>query len=439
MKNTDHAFSFRFWHWVFFLGMLLTFNPQPGVASPASEFDKGKSYFKQGQYQKAIQAFERARKQGLNSPALHYNRGVTYFKLKQYDKAESAFKKVLRSDKLKSLAEYNLGLVARKQGDKQAARNWFNKSARSRNEKIAGLSRLQLAKLSPKKPARRPEKKWFGYASASYGHNDNIKLAPLEVALNASDSYLDLYASATGVLSGSYNDGLLLDAFVYILNYTDVDSYDEKQARAGLYKSARLAGWRSRIGAYYERSTFGSTDYQQILGLEARAKRRLDKTNSIALRYRYDNLDSLDSTYDYLNGWRQQFRVELMKYTPQHSGRIYYELELNDRQNLVRTTTSGTNYYNYSPTRHKFLGIYRYNLTRNWRIGAELSYRFSKYVPTPTQNRQDDRLRGALEARYRINKMWRVKGRYQRTDNDSTENRYDYVQNIYYVTVEALF
>ncbi len=399
-------------------------------AASNSDFDKGMRYFKQGHYNKAIQSFEQAHQKGMRKPALYYNLGVSYFKKGNYDKAETNFKQTLKNKNLKSLSEYNIGLVYLKKGDKTDAKKWFKKSAASSNKKIAGLSRLQLEKLSPRKTGKKT-KNWYNYASLSYGYNSNIKLAPVEIASNTNDSYMDIYASTSGVISGSYNDGVLLDAFAYFLNYADVDTYDEKQVRIGLYKNKKYADWRTRLGGYYERSTFGSTDYQQTIGLEARGKKRLGKTNSLSLRYRYNDISSLNAVYDYLNGWRQQFRFEYLDYTASDSKRIYYEIEFNDRQNLSNR--------NYSPTRHKILAIYRKNLSRAWRIGGELSYRYSAYDPTPVQNREDDRLRAAIEARYTISKMWKVNGRYQRTDNSSTDNLYDYTQNLYYLSVEANF
>ncbi len=420
------------WHYLFLLLSLVLFHPLNAMAGTSNDFNKGKTYFKQGQYDKAIKYFKLAQKKGMEKTALDYNLGVSYFKIENYDKAEAYFRKILKSKNMKSLAQYNLGLVALKKDDKKTAGKWFNKSQNTTNKKIAELSRQQLQRLTPKKSAS-STKNWYSYASLSYGYNSNIKLAPVEIATDTSDTYLDFYASTSGTLSGTYTDGYSLDAFASFINYTDVDTYDEKQARIGLYKNKTYADWRTRIGAYYDRSTFGSTDFQSIIGLEAKGKLKLGKTNSASLRYRYNDISSLDNIYDYLNGWRQQFRAQYMDYTAKGSKRIYYELELNDRQNNI------LNGRNYSPTRHKFFGIYRYNIAKAWRIGGELSYRYSEYQPTATQNRQDDRLRAAIEARYKISKMWKANGRYQFTDNSSTDNIYDYTQNLYYLGIEASF
>lgn len=409
--------------------------PGSAFANARQDFDKGMLYFKQAQYDKAIRAFEQAQKKGLKKPALYYNLGVSHFKTKRYDKAKTYFKQTLKYKNMKSLAEYNLGLVALKKNNRKEAKQWFKKSRTSSNKKIATLSERQLEKLSPKKRSR-ATKKWYSYASFSYGYNTNIKLVPVEVATNTSNSFMDLYASTSGILSGTYTDGYSLDGFAYLLDYADINSYDETQARLGLYKSKKYAAWQTRIGGYYEHSTFGKDPYQRVIGVEARAKRGLQKTNKLSLRYRYNDIKSLFRAYDYLQGWRQQFRTEYLDYTASDSTRLYYELELNDRQNLVRANGEQRN---YSPTRHKFQAVYRYNLTKAWRIGGEFSYRFSKYQPTPTQNRQDDRYRAALEARYKINRQWRVTGRYQRTDNSSTESIYSYTQNLYYVSVGASF
>ncbi|HEB57559.1 MAG TPA: tetratricopeptide repeat protein [Gammaproteobacteria bacterium] len=405
--------------------------PAAAMASASKDFNRGISYFKHAQYDRAIQSFEQARKKGLKKPALYYNLGVSYFKTRNYDQASYYFKKILRFKKLRSLAEYNLGLVALKKNDHKSARKWFNKSRASNNPKISRLSERQLKRLSYKKLSRRSIKKWYSSASLSYGNNSNIKLVPAEIATDTSDSFTELYASTSGILSGNYTDGISLNGFAYFINYANINAYDEKQARLGLYKSKKYAAWRTRIGAYYERSTFGSNPYQQVTGLEAKGKYKFQKSKYISLRYRYNNIKSLYSPYDYLQGSRQQFRTEYLNYSASASKIIYYEMEVNNRQNLSTR--------NYSPTRHTLRAVYYYNLTKAWRIGGELSYRYSKYQPTATQNRQDDRLRAAIAAKYRLNKHWKINGRYQRTDNSSTDSLYTYVQNLYSVGIAASF
>ncbi|VAX13693.1 hypothetical protein MNBD_GAMMA24-685 [hydrothermal vent metagenome] len=405
--------------------------PAAAMAGASKDFNSGIRYFKHAQYDKAIQSFERARKKGLKKPALYYNLGVSYFKIRNYDKANHYFKQILRFKRLKSLAEYNLGLVALKKNDKKSARKWFTKSSASSNKKISGLSRRQLSRFSSRKISRRNIKKWYNSASISYGNNSNIKLVPTEITTNTSDSFTEFYASTNGILSGTYNNGISLNGFAYFINYANINAYDEKQARLGLYKSKQYAGWRTRIGAYYERSTFGSNPYQAVTGLEAKGKYKLQKSNYISLRYRYNNINSLYSPYDYLQGSRQQFRAEYLDYKTSSSKIIYYEMEVNNRQNLIAR--------NYSPTRHTIRAVYNYNLTRAWRIGGEVSYRYSKYQPTATQNRQDDRLRAAIEAKYRLSKHWKINARYQRTENSSTDSLYAYSQNLYYVGVRTSF
>ncbi len=405
--------------------------PAAAMAGAGKDFSRGMSYFKHAKYAKAIQSFEQARKKGLKKPALYYNLGVSYFKTRNYDKAKYYFKQTLKFKNLKSLAEYNLGLVALKKKDKKSARKWFKRSQAGNNKKISGLSRRQLARLSPTRTTRRNQKKWYNSASISYGSNNNIKLVPTGIATDTSDTFTELYASTSGILSGSYTDGISLNGFAYFMNYANVDAYDEKQARLGLYKSKKYAAWRTRIGAYYERSTFGSNPYQAVTGLELTGKRPLQKTSYLSLRYRYNNLSSLYSRYDYLQGSRQQFRAEYLDYRASNAKRIYYEIETNNRQNLSTR--------NYSPTRHTLRAVYYYNLTKAWRISGEISYRYSKYQPTATQNRQDDRLRAAVEAKYRLSKQWKINGRYQRTDNSSTDSLYTYTQNLYYVGIGASF
>ncbi len=433
MWNAPRSFSNpNLFHYILLL--LTSFSlliPVTAMAGASKDFNRGMTYFKHAKYSKAIQSFEQARKKGLKKPAIYYNLGVSYFKIRNYSRAKYYFTKILKFKNLKSLAEYNLGLIALKKNDEKSARKWFKRSYFSGDRKISALSMRQMKRLSLTKSIRRNTKKWYNSASINYGSNNNIKLVPAGIATDTSDTFTELYASTSGILSGSYTDGISLSGFAYFMNYANVDAYDAKQARLGLYKNKKYAGWRTRVGAYYERSTFGANPYQAVTGLEVKGNRKLQKTNYLSLRYRYNKIKSLYNSYNYLQGSRQQFRAEYLNYAASNSTRFYYEMEVNARENLTTR--------NYSPTRHTIQAAYYYNLTKAWRLGGELNYRYSKYQPTATQNRQDNRLRAAIEAKYRLNKHWKINGRYQRTDNSSTDSLYRYAQSLYYVGVGASF
>ncbi|MCW9024476.1 MAG: tetratricopeptide repeat protein [Gammaproteobacteria bacterium] len=414
----------------FYLIIALVFSlstPQVGLGATNDTFNKGMTYFKEGKYQQAIQQFKKSEKQGLHNAAVYYNLGVSYFKLQQYKSAEYYFNKTRKFKEMQALAEYNLGLVALKQNDKKNAIRWFKSASTYKNKKITQLSNTQLSRLRQK-----TARQWYNMASLTLGHNNNISSAPDEVATKESGNYMDLYASTNGVLSGTYDDGIRLKGSFLYQDFFNTNTYDYTQFNIGLYKHFKLDEWKTALGGYFERSTYADTSYLQILGLVGTGKYKTSNTDTIYLRYRYNDISSsLENQYNYLEGWRQQFQIALWQYTKDHSSSLSYELELNDR--------TDTSTRSYSPTRHSINGSYRYFIDKQWHLGLHASYRNSDYPVKPTQNREDDRYRAAVDLLYKIEKNWKVKLKYQYTDNNSTDNNYEYTQDLYYISTDYSF
>jgi hypothetical protein len=242
---------------------------------------------------------------------------------------------------------------------------------------------------------------------------------------------MDLYASTNGVLSGTYNEGIRLKGSFLYQDFFSHNIYDYSRFNLGLYKHIKLNKWKTALGGYFERSTYGDTSYLQVLGLVGTGKYKTSKTDTIYLRYKYNDISSLKDQYNYLEGWRQQFQIALWQYTKGYSSSLSYTLELNDRTD---TTTRS-----YSPTRHSLNGSYRYKIDKQWNLGLQASYRNSDYPVKPTQNREDDRYRGAVYLQYKIEKNWKVKVKYQYTDNNSTDTNYEYTQDLYYISTDYRF
>ena len=399
--------------------------PGASFAGITEDFNLGKNHFQKGNYEKAIQYFKKAQQSGLTNAALYYNLGVSHFKLAQYKQASYYFKKTRSFKGMRALAEYNLGLVALKQNKPRIAASWFSSAAKLDNKKISMLAEKQLKKLYTKSV-----KKWYSNASISVGHNNNITAAN-ETASEQTDNYFELYVMTDGTLSGTYYDGIRLKASFRRMDYAKVNTYDDTLFNLGIYKNAQLAKWKTSIGAYYDRSTFNDMDYLRTIGLEASGKYPLNKRDTLYLRYRYNDIDSLSNSYNYLQGSRQKFQIALWQYTKNHSATLSYELELNDREDTATRS--------FSPTRHIFYGSYRFPIYSNWKLGFQAGYRYSDYPIKPTQAREDDRYRTAILLSNKIDKNWKIKAKYQRTDNNSTDINYDYTQNLYYISANYSF
>jgi len=415
---------------IFFLSLLVFMFSSPLFATAETDFNLGVKAFKAGDNSAAASYFEAAMQQGLVSVALHYNLASSYYKLGRYAQAKHYFKLVNQTPEMHELAEYNLGLIAVKQQQWQQARRHFNEVVDSgRDEKLTRLSLRQLEAIKGK------EDQWTAYVSANLGYDDNITSASDDSVLDISDSFYDVFGSVDYLISGKRREGWVADATLFSIDYSDSDSYDEYQYAFGLKRAIVLDDWETSAHFGLSTSVFGGDDYLTTSKLDLKGRKVLSRSDRLYLRYRLEDINSDRALYDYLDGWRQRFRVEFRQYNKQDSRQLYYELELNDRSQLVTSLYS----YDYSPLRHTLHGRYIRYLNDKWHLSSDLSYRLSDYPDSPTMNRNDQQLRLELKADYRIDRTFKLTAKLQFTDVDSTEDRYSYDKSVIKFGVSKLF
>ncbi len=112
-------------------------------------FTQGQRAYRQGNFELAIDLYQRADRGGYADPVLSYNLGVAQYRPGDFEAAHSAFLTAAGTEKLAPLAYYNLGLVARKTGATRDAYVWFNQARRHPHAsgKMQTLSRKAMATL----------------------------------------------------------------------------------------------------------------------------------------------------------------------------------------------------------------------------------------------------------------------------------------------------
>lgn len=390
-------------------------------ASPESDFELGVSAFKSGDNEAAIEYFESAMHQGMNTVSLHYNLASSYYKVGRYEDAKKLFKLTHETDAMRDLAEYNLGLVALKQEERQLAREYFTSVVNSgRDKKLTKLSEQQLTLLT------KGEKRTIVTAFANIGYDDNIVSAGSETALNQSDSFYDVYASVNYLITGKRKDGWMADASIYMLDYSDFDYANYDLFSLGVKKSFELSDWKTSLHLKYSKSLYGDEDYLTYSMVDIKGYKSLSRSNRIYLRYRYEDINSDDLYYDYLEGWRQRATLEYRNASTKNITQLFYELELNNRDDLVTTRYS----YEYSPTRHTIRGKLTHFLNDKWHLSGDLSYRYSDFPSSPTLDREDKRWKLALVADYIIDPGFKLSSKLQHIDTSSTEDRYEFDKSV---------
>lgn len=371
-----------------------------------SAFDAGKKAFEKGNYKEAVTQFEKAQKAGERRVALYYNLGVSYYRLGDMSAAKRNFKIVAQNRGMAALGHYNLGLVARKESDRETAISEFKKVKKiSKDKKLIRLADQNLSEIYNYVGV------WRGGLSARLGHDSNVTAAAEGTPAGAS-TFMTVGAYTDYLINGTRRDGLYFTGDLSLWDYASQNE-DQNTLRVGLKKTTPWGKQSAYYAGYFSTSNYRGSAYQNIARLEAGTSKNLEKGANFQFRYRYDNINSLNPAYDYLQGWRQRFRAEHRMYGKDRKSRLYYEFEFNDRQDP-----------NFAPNRHTFRGIYGGNLSQHWQWEGDLNFRVSDYPL-----RDDQRFRVSLTASRRIGDDLKFRARVRHTDNNSTDPAYSFGSN----------
>lgn len=414
----------------YFLTAIIMLFSSDLLATAQSDYEQGVKSYKEGDNLAAVTHFESARKQGMVSISLHFNLASSYYRLGRYEEAKEYFTLLNQVEEMRDIVDYHLGLMAVKEKDGDLARRYFNSIVSSgKDEKLVKLSKKHLAALSKK------EDLWKAALSFNRGYDDNISSVTEDSVLDTADSFNELYAATDLLITGSRKNGWLAKATLFAIDYSDTDTNDGNYLTLGLKRAIKLAAWDTSVQFNLSKSTYGDDDFQSIARLDFMGRKVITKKQSVHLRYQAEDINSDHSPYDYLEGWRQRARVEYRDYSDKNLRKIYYELELNDRGELVTSTDA----YEYSPTRHTVRGSYTHIIDKQWWLTGDLSYRFSDFSPSSTIDREDKRWMLAFSADYYFDRTFKLSTRYQYFDNASTVDRYSYDKSIIKIGLSKLF
>ncbi|MFV9615848.1 MAG: tetratricopeptide repeat protein [Gammaproteobacteria bacterium] len=413
----------------------------------SKELRLGGQHYNQGEYAQAKAYFERAlnqaQQQGKSAHTIYYNLGSVCYQLEQYDQSKLYFEKLLDHNKLKAVAYYNLALIENKKGNKKSTIDYLYQSKKvSTDSQLSKLVDQQLLKLIKQKPQRTKTvtyKDWHAYLYLSPGYDSNISFAPLEVASNESGSFLQFYGlfdkRIAGKGYGKKKSALLITSSVFLSNYFSTDFNDYSIFDIGLRYLLPVNKWRNTIELNIKKSTYGHDDYLRFHVATFKTKRRFSDGNTLRLRYRFEQINSLDQRFDHLEGYRQKLRLGYQFKWPSDLVDLWYELELNDRENLKTNTVD----LNYSPTRNTFRLRYEKKFNATNRVYGELEYRHSDYDPTPSQDRADRRSGYLLAYVNDITRDWQLLARWGFRSTRSTESVFSHDRHIVLLTLRKSF
>lgn len=407
--------------------LLLTVKASVIYAASSSEdtFNTGVKFFKQKQYETALSYFKNASAQGMTTKALYFNLGVTQYKLGLYNEATTSFNHLINDNKFRQIAHYNLGLVAEAQKQKNDAISWYTKASKlDDNKRIARLANNKLDILLNRK---QKNKNISAYVSLAFGNDDNVSNAASNSPTNRSDNYREIFAYIKMPLTQNTD----VKANFYQNEYSKLVTENFEFYSAGIAHTVKAENWQFIPELSLLQSTLNKTSYQNIYDFKLTGKRRLKNKDRLAFRYRYSDIQSQNTLYNYLQGNRHQFRFDYKTKVSPGYLRLRYQLELNDRQNSASA--------NYSPTRHNIRARLKHKLYSNWKLSEEIGYRISQYGEASGVIRNDKRLRVRVAISKKFSKQWKSGIRYSYTNNESNIASEKYSRNKFQIFVSWNF
>jgi len=408
----------------------------------------GIQHFNQGQYLKAKSSFEQALSvlpsTDKSRTEIYYNLGSVCYKLKEYKQSRIYFNKLLRDKRLGAVAYYNLALIENRLDNKPAAIAYLQKSRSiTTDRQLIALANRQLHQLDNKgdtsqshyRRTRTVKKDWHAYFYLSPGYDSNINFAPLDVGSGRSGRFIQGTALFDKKIAGKGNGYktpvLLFTSSIFLSNYIATDFNDYNLFNVGLRYKLPLNQWHNVLNVNLDQSTYGHEKYQRNYSVTVYSRRYFSKGKMLRLRYRYDQINSLNSLYDYLEGYRQRLGAAYrIKWSHDYLF-LWYGLEFNRRKNTVRR--------NYSPTRNSFRLRYEKKLNPSHKIYIETEYQRSNYVPTAVQDRLDNRSMYSLAYIYDFARSWQFKAQWRFSNNRSTDSLFSYKRHVGLLTLRKSF
>jgi hypothetical protein len=394
--------------------------PTAALAEDASQaFAAGSRAFAEGDYLRALAYFEDARDAGVQGPAIHYNMGVCHYRLENYEQAEDSFRLVAnRYPEMRALAEYNLGLVLLKQHRDGDARRSLERARAGGDEKVAQLAAAMLRRLESSAQPVEQSPRWVSLVDVKLGHDDNVALID-DSSLPAGQSVASPFTEALAVISGplSTGSGLRFDGSAYVVRYNDAGEFDQTALRLGGAYHWATRVWRMEAESHVNRTTLDGDGFEERLGVGFNLKRKLGSATTLGIQVVHDEVDGVESQFDYLEGSREQVGVSIDRYGEAGRLTLAYQLELNDRVSA-----------SVAPTRNRVSLRYRYTMSPHWGADFGLSLRASAYDDLQVP-RDEDLTELSLGFLRNFARGLQLSGTYRWSDNSSNVDLFDYQRN----------
>jgi hypothetical protein len=262
------------------------------------------------------------------------------------------------------------------------------------------------------------------FGSLAAGYDDNVALVSGGDVLGVSgtdDTFGELQIAAAGPLVGPWR----FDGGIVLLDYQDLDGFDQLTANAGARYRLPLGDWTGEAALQLSYATLDSEGFESKRMLLLQATRALTEEWRLRVRYRFSDIDGLDG-FGGLDGYRHQLGIRGVWRRDGWYVTVEYGFDSSDYQDE-----------SLSFSRHRLGVDAQRDLDEYWAVQAGLSFDRSRY--DDATNGSEERFELTAAVSRSLNDTWRVVVRYAYADNQADLPEFNYQRNLVSAGVEAVW
>ncbi|MCC6207935.1 MAG: tetratricopeptide repeat protein [Gammaproteobacteria bacterium] len=405
-------------------------------------YDQGIDAFNRGDYEAAVTYFLTSRPEPADNATLYYNLGASYYKLARYPEARAAFLNVIADPEIAPIGYYNLALVDAKLNRSDQVAVWLQRTIESTdNPKLRTLALALLERYSTDREMDRADSAiplsttspWSGFIVGETGYDSNVLLLADNQTLSTSDQddfFLDAFGYVRRRLRSSGGIDMSMEGSAYITKYQDLDGYDIDTLSIGGLLENDIGEWSSSGRTQLIYSFLDGDEFTLEPRLNLSASRWLAAGRSrLRLRYEVSRINDLSPLYSYLSGWRHRTDARMSWLRGKRRLHLMYQFETNYREEL-----SAPLFTSYSPVRNSLRFEAESPVGALFHATFEMRYSHSHYMNPNEQadggflTRNDDQLMAIARLSHAFPDGNELSFEYQRTENRSNTDDYDYTQ-----------
>jgi len=421
--------------------------------NPDLYFWVGIAYYKTGRNQEAEESFQSALKLNPADARIHYNLGALYFQEKKWDQAIASFLKAANlAPDWKAQSYLNVGLIYYKEGRKEKAVEWFQRTLQE--NPAATTKQMALDMLNLLSPTKSPAKKgaWNVQASMGREFDTNVFTTSAEQTATGKEDWatagtfylnyrLPIHKNLFFLSPGYYLSGRWYDSEGRDYNYLLQDIL--------LTLDSPALGIHPRLGYSYIYTHLGNKPFLELHQISFSSQILRTRKNALRLDGHYSIDNALDQGYNYLSG--NEWKIGLSDTSFFYDNRGYFNFVLAIARINLTDIQFGNQFFSYSYDAIEPSIQTQFPIVKRLQIKGSFSYQRRSYHDediwaTGRKKRRDGRYTAALSVSRPIFRHLDAEAKYWTQINQSNIGNdpgdyvdRDYKKDVYSLSLKATF